>query len=384
MLRHFVRKNATQELEMLSEMVRNFTRIEIEPQALVHDRSESFNHELFQKVGDQGLLGMTVDPAYGGTGLCATAATIVHKEMAYSDPGFTLSYLAHSMLFTNNLQRNGTEEQKMRFLPDACTGTRIGGMGMSEPNGGTDVLAMKTHLTDDLVLNGSKIWITNVEIGNMFLVYAQDPGHGGLTLVLVEEGMPGFSFGQQIKDKCGMRASPTGELIFENVKIPVENIVGERGGAIKCMMRNLEIERVTLAGMSLGIAERCLDTMINYSKERTAFGKNLHQFGQIQQMIGTSYGEYMAGESYVFNTAEQLDMDGFGQRLDSDGVKLYCGIMAKNVADRAIQSLGGYGYVGEYNVERLWRDSKLIEIGGGTNEAHQKNIVNELTKIHLV
>jgi isovaleryl-CoA dehydrogenase len=230
------------------------------------------------------------------------------------------------------------------------------------------------------------MWITNgsrndTELGDAFLVYA----HTGssprdLGLFLVERGMPGFALGQRLKDKLGMRASSTAELVFENVRVPSRNIVGDPGRAVVAMMRNLELERVTLAAISLGIARRCVEVMNTYAQERQAFGQPLNQFGQIQRYIGEAYAKYMAGRSYVYQVAAALEMDQAGNRLDSDGVKLFCSTMAKEVADAAIQVLGGYGYVGEYEVERLWRDAKLIEIGGGTIEAHQKNITRDLIK----
>jgi isovaleryl-CoA dehydrogenase len=347
------------------------------------------NVPLFRKLGELGLLGVTVPEEYGGSGMDATAATIVHEELSSSDPGFCLAYLAHSMLFANNLARNGNEVQKRKWLPAACEGSAVGGMCMSEPSVGTDVLGMKTTAREDgdaYVLNGSKMWITNgttdgETTGDVFLVYAKTgAGPRDVSLFLVEKGMPGFSLGQQIKDKLGMRASMTAELVFEDCRVPRENLVGQRGGAAVCMMRNLEIERVTLAAMSLGIARRCVEDMNRYARERQAFGSKLNQFGQMQRLIAESYAEYMAGRSYVYQTALNLDLDSVGNGLDADGVKLYCGNMGKQVADRAIQVMGGYGYVGEYNVERLWRDAKLLEIGGGTNEAHHKNIIRDLSK----
>jgi isovaleryl-CoA dehydrogenase len=193
--------------------------------------------------------------------------------------------------------------------------------------------------------------------------------------------MQGFTLGQQIKDKLGMRASPTAELVFDNVLVPHANLVGEINGGSLCMMRNLEIERVALAAMAIGIARRCVDEMVHYSMQRTAFGKEIRHFGQIQKAIAESYAEYMAGKSYLYTVANSLDLQSTGNGLDADGVKLYSASMAKNVADRAIQVMGGYGYVGEYNVERLWRDAKLLEIGGGTNESHHKNMVRDLCKM---
>jgi len=382
--------NPTPEHVALREMVRSFAEREVEPQAAEYDRSESFNAPLFRKLGDLGLLGITVPERFGGSGLDAVAAVIAHEELAAVDPGFTLAYLAHAMLFANNLAQNGSDAQRLEFLPPACDGRAICGMAMSEPAAGTDVMGMQTRAKkdgDDYVLDGAKMWITNgciskTELGDAFLVYARTAeGPRGLSLFLVKKGMPGFALGQKLNDKLGMRASPTAELVFDGCRVPAANLVGEVGDAVSHMMRNLEIERLTLAAMSLGIARRSIEIMNAYARERKAFGKPLNSFGQIQRHIADSYAEYMAGRSYVYSTAARLDLGSSGNRVDSDGVKLYCGTMAKNVADRAIQVLGGYGYVGEYRVERLWRDAKLIEIGGGTVEAHQKNMARDLSQL---
>eukprot|EP01038_Epipyxis_sp_PR26KG_P009786 gene9786-13165_t len=388
--------NPTEEHASLREMLRTFVESEVDPQALEFNRKELFNVELFKKLGQLGLLGITVDPEYGGSGMDAVAAVIAHEEIAAADPAFCLSYLAHSMLFVNNLSVNGNHEQKAKYLPKACTGEYIGGMGMSEPSVGTDVLGMSTTAVpitsspNHYLINGAKMWITNgtfngTDTGDVFLVYAKTKERNGnspaaLTSFLVEKGMPGFSLGQKIEDKCGMRASMTAELVFADVQVPSSNIVGNVNEANLCMMRNLEIERIALAAMSLGIARRSIEVMSKYSQERKAFGKPIGDFGQIQKAISESYAEYMAGRSYVYNVARQLDLNSTGNGLDADGVKLYCAPMAKRVADRAIQVLGGYGYVGEYQVERLWRDAKLLEIGGGTNEAHHKNMARDLKK----
>jgi len=384
--------NPTEEHAALREMVRSFAENEVDPQALEHDKLEKFNVELFRQLGDLGLLGITVDPEYGGSGMDATAAVIVHEELSAADPGFCLAYLAHSMLFTNNLYHNGSEELKNKFLPGACNGSLIGGMGMSEPGAGTDVLGLSTKAVKnqdgDYVLNGTKMWITNgaitdTELGDAFLIYTRTgETRKDLSMFLVEKGTPGFSLGQRIKDKCGMRASGTAELVFQDCVVPATNLVGEEHKAMICMMRNLEIERLVLAAMSLGIARRCCDVMVQYAKDRHSFGKPLNSFGQIQKHIGDSYAEYRAGAAYTYMTAANMnDLGKAGNRIDSDGVKLYCSVMGTNVANRAMQVLGGYGYVGEYQVERLWRDAKLLEIGGGTLEAHQKNMTIDLTKM---
>jgi isovaleryl-CoA dehydrogenase len=322
------------------------------------------------------------------------AAVIAHEELSAADPGFALAYLAHAMLFANNLQVNGSDQQRSKYLPDACSGKQVCGMCMTEPGAGTDVLGMQTTAVrkgDVYMLNGAKMWITNgavsdTELGDTFLVYARVEGQprSQLSMFIVEKGFTGFSLGQKIKGKLGMRASTTAELVFEDCEVPAENLVGSEGAATICMMRNLEIERVTLAAMSLGIARRSIEVMNRYATERTSFGKPLRDFGQIQRYISQSYAEFMAGRAYTYYTASSMKLDEPGHRLDSDGVKLFTSTMGKDIADRAIQVLGGYGYVAEYAVERLWRDAKLLEIGGGTLEAHQKNMCRELQRVERI
>jgi isovaleryl-CoA dehydrogenase len=378
--------NPTEEHEMLRRMVRDFVTSEVEPQALECDREERFNLPLFRRLGELELLGVTVPEQWGGAGMDATAAVIVHEELSVSDPGFCLAFLAHSMLFVNNVYQNASDEQRGRILPKALTGEHVGGMCMSEPAVGTDVLGMQTTAVregDIYRLNGRKMWITNGLIGDgvlgdVFLVYAKTGGR--VSSFVVEKGMKGFEKGQKIRDKAGMRASTTAELVFEDCEVPVANLLGQEGDSMTHMMRNLEIERLTLAAMSLGIGMRCLQVMCNYANERQAFGKPIREFGQIQRYIGGSYARWKAARAYVYDTARRLDLDRGGNRVDSDGVKLVATTMAKEVADAAMQVLGGYGYVGEYVVERMWRDAKLLEIGGGTLEAHEKNITKDLSR----
>lgn len=387
--------NPTPEHSMIRETVRSFVATEVEPQAHEHDKKEKFNLPLFRKMGELGLLGLTVPDAYGGAGMDALAAVIVHEELSYSDPGFCLAYLAHSMLFVNNFAYNASEEQKQRILPKVCSGEWVGAMAMSEPAVGTDVLAMQTTAVkkgDQYVINGRKMWITNGTLddnrtpADCVLVYAKTGEKQGRSLIssfIVEKTHPGYSVGQKIFDKLGMRASNTAELVFDNCQVPASALIGHEGDSMLHMMRNLEIERLTLAAMGLGIAKRALEIMNRYAAEREAFGKPLASFGQIQKYISESYAEYKAARAYVYDTARKMRLDREGNRLDSDGAKLVATTMSKNVADRAIQVLGGYGYVGEYVVERLWRDAKLLEIGGGTLEAHQKNIARDLAKDSL-
>ena len=379
---------------MLREMVRDFVREEVEPQALEFDREEKFNLDLFRKLGEYGLLGISVPAEHGGSGMDATAVAIINEELSYSDPAFCLAYLAHSQLMVNNLAFNGTEEQKSRILPKVCSGECIGCMAMSEPGYGTDVLGMQTtaekNVDGEWVINGRKMWITNGSIdeegtpADVCWLYARtgtdSKGRAEVTTFLVEKGMPGFSVGQKIYDKTGMRASNTAELVFDDCVVPAANIVGAPGESMIHMMRNLELERIGLAAMGLGIARRSLAAMNQYASEREAFGREIRDFGQIQRHIGESWAEYRAMRAYIYETARNTDLSKSGNRLDTDGVKLFGTTAAKNIADRAIQVMGGYGYVGEYTVERLWRDSKLLEIGGGTLESHQKNITRDLAR----
>ncbi len=386
--------NPTESHSMLREMVRDFVEKKVELQALEHDKNEKFNLNLFRELGEMGLLGLTVPEEYGGSGLDTVSTIIVHEELSSSDPAFTLSFLAHSMLTANNLSFNGSEEQKQRFLPGLCSGDLIGCMAMSEPDYGSDVMGMQTsaklNSEGNWVINGNKMWITNGSIdedgtpADLVWLYAKtgedSNGRPEISTFLIEKGMTGYSVGQKIYDKSGMRASNTAELVFENCIVPPSNLVGSVGGSTLHMMRNLEIERIALAAMSLGIARRSLVEMNRYASERHSFGKPIREYGQIQRHIAESYAEYKAMQSYVYNTARLINLESGGYRLDTDGVKLFSSTVAKNIADRAIQVMGGYGYVGEYVVERLWRDSKLLEIGGGTIEMHQKNMTRELYK----
>ena len=386
--------NPTEEHAMLREMVRDWVSSEVEPQALEFDREEVFNLQLLRDMGELGLLGITAPEEYGGAGMDALAATIVHEELSYSDPGFALAYLAHSMLFVNNLSRNGNSSQKQEILPKVCSGEWIGAMAMSEPDVGTDVMSMGTTAQQrddgDWVINGRKMWIPNGCIDeegtpcDVVWTYAKtgvkENGRAEISTFIVFADSPGFSVGQKIVDKTGMRGSNTAELVYDDCVVGPDSLVGECGESMIHMMRNLELERLTLAGMSLGIARRCVKEMNRYATEREAFGRPIRDFGQIQRYIGQSFAEWRGMEAYLYNVARQMDVEQSGNRLDSDGIKLVSTTLAKDIADRAMQVMGGYGYVGEYVVERLWRDAKLLEIGGGTLESHQKNITKDLAK----
>ena len=377
----------TPEHQLLAESLREFVAREVEPQAADHDRAERFNHALFLKAGDLGLLGVTIPEEYGGAGLDPIAAVQVLEALSTSDPGFGLAVLAHSILFTQNCYVNGNEEQRKRILPKAVSGEWIGGMCMTEPGVGTDVMGMTTTATadgDDYIITGVKTFITNGGIdentlGDIFIVYATT-GPREISSFLVEKGMDGFALGQKWVDKLGMRASYTTELVFNDVRVPKANLLGEIGEGTKHMMRNLEIERLTLAAQATGIAQRSLQVMTSYANERKAFGKPIRDFGQIQRYIAETFAEWRSARSFVYDTARRINLANTGQRVDADATKLFAAQVGKRAADAAMQVLGGNGYMGEYVVERLWRDAKLLEIGGGTLEAHHKNLTKDLCR----
>lgn len=380
----------TQKHRLLREKVKKFVKNEVEPQALEYDIKEKFNINLFRKTGELGLLGLTVPQEYGGAGMDITASIIVHEELAYSDPGFALSYLAHSILFVNNFYQNSNDYQRKKYLEKVISGQWIGAMAVTEPEIGTDILSMKTKATKKgnyYYLTGRKTYITNGAIddntpGDIFLVYAKTE-ENLISAFIVEKEFEGFKLGKVLKNKTGMRSSITAELIFDSCKVPEENLLGNEVNSLPSIMRNFEIERLALAAISIGIAKRCLEIMIEFSKNRYAFGKPIKEFGQIQRYIANSYAQYMAAKSYLYYVASKmsLDKDKSGYTVDADAVKLFASTMAKEVADNAMQVLGGYGYFAEAVVDRMWRSSKLIEIAGGTLEAHQKNITKTLTKV---
>jgi isovaleryl-CoA dehydrogenase len=377
----------TPEHALLADTLTEFVAREVEPQAAQHDREERFNRALFRSAGDLGLLGVTIPEEYGGAGLDATASVQVCDALSTSDPGFALAVLAHAVLFAQNVNVNGSDVQRKRVLPRAASGEWIGGMCMTEPEVGTDVLAMRTRAKregDVYVVEGRKTFITNGGIdertpGDAFVVYAAT-GERSLSAFLVEKGMPGFSLGQQWKDKLGMRSSFTAELVFDGVRVPIANRLGEEGEGTVAMMRNLEIERLTLAAMSVGIARRCIRVMLAWANQRHSFGVPIREHGQVQRHIAETFAEFRAARALVYDTARRMDLSAVGQRVDADAAKLFAAQAGKRAADAAIQVLGGYGYMGEYVVERLWRDAKLLEIGGGTLEAHHKNLTKDLSR----
>jgi isovaleryl-CoA dehydrogenase len=362
------------EHRMLQETVRQFAQDELAPRIEQLDHEEGFNREAFHKMGELGLLGIIVPEEDGGAGLDAVAATIAMEEMGATDASTALSYLAHTILCVNQIAKNGSSEQKKRYLPKLISGEWIGGMGMSEPGAGSDALGMKTKAVrsgDNYVLNGSKTWITNGPQGDLFYVYAKTgEERKAISTFIVERGMKGFSTGKKFS-KMGMRASPTGELVFADCAVPASNRVGDEGSSLKMMMRNLDIERITIAGISLGCARACIDVATQYSKERTQFGKHIGSFQQIQERLTEASAWYEACRALTYQAAKMWDlglMTGKDASMMAAKAKLQSAQMATQVGLDAIQILGGYGYTREFPVERMMRDAKLMEIGAGTNE----------------
>ena len=371
--------NPTEEHRMLRDMVADFTLREVAPQAEEQDRLGHLNLPLFRQLAELGLLGITVPEEHGGAGLDATAAVIVHEELSKHDPGFCLAYLAHSMLFVNNFFHASNDDQKARYLDKVINGEWVGAMGMTEPDHGTDVLGMTSTAVrdgDEYVLSGTKTYITNGPEASIFQVYAQTGGK--ISAFIVERDSPGFSTSPHIP-KMGMRGSSMSELIFDECRVPAANLLGAEGSGLTHMMRNLELERLTLAAMSCGIAVRCVETMVQYASDRKAFGQPINRFGQIQRYIADSYAMTEAARCLTYNVARAVG-PGIRNRVGTDAAKLFAAPVGKQVADNCMQVLGGAGYCTEYQVERLFRDAKLLEIGGGTLESHQKNLTKDLTR----
>ncbi len=374
----------SEEEKMLQDTVRQYALAELAPKIEHLDHEEKFNDAAFRKLGDLGLLGITVKEEDGGAGLGAVAATIAMEEMGAVDASTTLSYLAHTILCVNQIGANGSPEQKKKYLPKLISGEWIGGMGMSEPGAGSDALGMTTKATrtaDGYNLFGGKTWITNGPNGDIFYVYAKTgEGKKNLSTFIVERGMKGFSTGKKFS-KMGMRASPTGELVFEDVKLPESARVGEENSSVKMMMRNLDLERVTIAGISLGIARGAIEAATAYAKDRKQFNKPIASFQQIQERIAEASTNYEASRALVYSCAKMWDegkLVGKQASVMSAQAKLHAAQMATKVALDAIQILGGYGYTREFPVERMMRDAKLIEIGAGTNEIMRVIIARQL------
>jgi len=360
----------SEEEKELQRVCQKFAQTELAPVAEKHDTEESFNLNAFKKMGELGVLGITADPKYGGAGMGCLSATLVMEEFGKACASSTLSYLAHSILCVNNIQNNGSEEQKQKYLPKLITGEWIGCMGMSEPEYGSDAVGIQTRAKkegNNYIINGSKMWITNAQYADIAYVYTRTGDEKkNLSTFILDKNEGHFKAGKPIH-KMGMRASPTGELIFENSKVPAAQLVGKEGDSIYHMMKNLDIERITISGISLGIAQACVDQCIKYAGERKQFGQNIGNYQLIQKMVAEMAAETEMMRSFLYNTAYKYDQGERGP-VTAAMVKLTIPKLATKIALDAIQLHGGYGYSREFPVERMMRDNKLNEIGAGTNE----------------
>ncbi|WP_421911986.1 isovaleryl-CoA dehydrogenase [Marinobacter sp.] len=369
-------------LDMLREQINGFAAGEIAPRAEAIDHDNLFPNDLWKKFGDMGLLGITVDEAYGGSGMGYLAHVIAMEEISRASASVGLSYGAHSNLCVNQINRNGSDEQKEKYLPKLISGEHIGALAMSEPNAGSDVVSMKLNAKDagdHYVLNGSKMWITNGPDANVYVIYAKtDPSAGprGITAFIVERDTPGFSQAQKL-DKLGMRGSNTCELVFEDAKVPKENVMGGEGNGAKVLMSGLDYERLVLSGGPLGIMQAAMDVVVPYIRERKQFGQAIGEFELVQGKVADMYTWMNTAKSYVYMVAMSADR-GNTTRKDAAGAILYSAEMATKLALDAIQLLGGNGYINEYPTGRLLRDAKLYEIGAGTSEIRRMLIGREL------
>ncbi len=375
-------------IEMLRDTIRTFATNEIAPRAAAIDHDNLFPADLWKKLGDLGLHGMTVAEEYGGTNLGYLAHMIAMEEVSRASASVGLSYGAHSNLCVNQIHRNGNEAQKRKYLPSLVSGDHVGALAMSEPNAGSDVVSMKLRADrkgDHYVLNGSKMWITNGGDANTLVVYAKtdvDAGPRGMTAFIIEkskDGLKGLSFGSKL-DKLGMRGSNTYPVFFEDCEVPVENVLGVEGGGVKVLMSGLDYERSVLCGGPLGIMAACMDVVLPYTHDRKQFGQSIGEFQLIQGKLADMYTTWQACRAYGYALGQACDRADHARTLrkDAAGAILYLAEKATWMAGEAIQTMGGNGYINEYPTPRLWRDAKLYEIGAGTSEIRRMLIGREL------
>ncbi len=376
------------DIAALRDAIQQFAAAEIAPRAEAIDRSDQFPMDLWRKMGDLGLLGITADEAYGGSAMGYLAHIIAMEEISRASASVGLSYGAHSNLCVNQIRRNGTDEQKAKYLPKLISGEHIGALAMSEPNAGSDVVGMRLRADfkrDHWVLNGSKMWITNGPDADVLVVYAKndlEAGARGITAFLIEKNFKGFSVAQKL-DKLGMRGSHTGELVFKDCEVPAENVLGGLGRGVNVLMSGLDYERAVLSGGPIGIMQACMDVVVPYVHDRKQFGQPIGEFQLMQGKLADMYSTMMACKAYVYAVGQACDRASTPDqvralRKDAAGAILYSAEKATWMAGEAIQALGGNGYINDYPTGRLWRDAKLYEIGAGTSEIRRMLIGREL------
>lgn len=374
--------NLGEEIDMLRDMSQQFANAEIAPRAEQIDRDNEFPKDLWLKFGELGLLGITVEEEYGGSNMGYLAHAVAMEEISRASASVGLSYGAHSNLCLNQIRKNGSHEQKLKYLPKLCSGEHVGALAMSEPDAGSDVVSMRLRADkkgDHYVLNGNKMWITNGPDADTYVIYAKtdiNGGSKGITAFLVERDFPGFSRAQKL-DKLGMRGSNTCELVFQDCEVPEENILGFEGGGVRVLMSGLDYERTVLSGGPVGIMQACMDIVVPYIHERKQFNKAIGEFQLMQGKIADMYTSLSACRSFLYAVASACDR-GEDSRKDAAAVILYTAEQATQMALQAIQTLGGNGYINDYPTGRLLRDAKLYEIGAGTSEVRRMLIGREL------